>query len=46
MATPQHTPHQRHARRALEQAKAALGGNVRTVVLNMLHPSEVKQFFE
>jgi len=30
----------------LEQAKTALGGNVRTVVLNMLHPSEVKQFFE
>ena len=30
----------------LEQAKAAPGGNVKTVVLNMLHPSEVKQFFE
>jgi NAD(P)-dependent dehydrogenase (short-subunit alcohol dehydrogenase family) len=32
--------------RRLEQAKAALGGNVKTVVLNMLHPCEVKQFFE
>ena len=30
----------------LEQAKAVLGGNVKTGILNMLLPSEVKQFFD